>query len=76
MRIEYRLLERAIRYALSAAGHTTPQLLTEPTPCTGRRKPGLRSFQRDGIYAVPRSWNNNGNYTIANPASSAASITF
>jgi uncharacterized protein (TIGR03086 family) len=35
VRIEYRLLERAIRYALSAAGHTTPQLLTEPTPCTG-----------------------------------------
>ena len=35
MRIEYRLLERAIRYALSAAGHTTPQLLTEPTPCPG-----------------------------------------
>jgi uncharacterized protein (TIGR03086 family) len=35
VRIEYRLLERAIRYALSAAGHTTPQLLTEPTPCPG-----------------------------------------
>jgi uncharacterized protein (TIGR03086 family) len=35
VRIEYRLLERAIRYALSAAGHTTPQLLTEPTPCSG-----------------------------------------
>jgi uncharacterized protein (TIGR03086 family) len=35
VRIEYRLLERAIRYALSAAGHATPQLLTEPTPCTG-----------------------------------------
>ncbi|HEX4257370.1 MAG TPA: maleylpyruvate isomerase family mycothiol-dependent enzyme [Streptosporangiaceae bacterium] len=33
MRIEYRLLDRAVRYALSAAGHATPRLLTAATPC-------------------------------------------
>ena len=33
MRIEYRLLDRAVRYALSAAGHATPPLLPAATPC-------------------------------------------
>jgi len=33
VRIEYRLLDRAVRYALSAAGHATPPLLTAATPC-------------------------------------------
>lgn len=33
MRIEYRLLDRAVRYALSAAGRATPRLLPAPTPC-------------------------------------------
>ena len=33
MRIEYRLLDRAVRYALSAAGHATPRLLATATPC-------------------------------------------
>ncbi len=33
MRIEYRLLDRAVRYALSAAGHATPRRLTAATPC-------------------------------------------
>ena len=33
MRIEYRLLDRAVRYALSAAGHATPRLLPAATPC-------------------------------------------
>ena len=33
MRIEYRLLDRAVRYALSAAGHATPRLLPVATPC-------------------------------------------
>ncbi len=33
MRIEYRLLDRAVRYALSAAGHATPGRLTAATPC-------------------------------------------
>ena len=33
MRIEYRLLDRAVRYALSAAGHVSPQLLPAATPC-------------------------------------------
>lgn len=35
MRIEYRLLDRALRYALSAAGHATPRLLPAATPCAG-----------------------------------------
>jgi uncharacterized protein (TIGR03086 family) len=35
VRTEYRLLERAVRYALSGAGHATPELLYTPTPCTG-----------------------------------------
>jgi uncharacterized protein (TIGR03086 family) len=30
---EYRLLERAVRYALSATGHARPGLRSEPTPC-------------------------------------------
>ena len=34
-RAEYWLLDRAVRYALSAAGHATPQLLTTATPCAG-----------------------------------------
>jgi uncharacterized protein (TIGR03086 family) len=33
VRIEYRLLDRAVRYALSAAGHATPRLLPAATPC-------------------------------------------
>jgi uncharacterized protein (TIGR03086 family) len=33
MRIEYRLLDRAVRYALSAAGQATPRLLPAATPC-------------------------------------------
>ena len=33
MRIEYRLLDRAVRYALSAAGRATPELLPVATPC-------------------------------------------
>jgi uncharacterized protein (TIGR03086 family) len=33
VRIEYRLLDRAVRYALSAAGHATPRRLTAATPC-------------------------------------------
>jgi uncharacterized protein (TIGR03086 family) len=33
VRTEYRLLERAVRYALSGAGHATPELLCAPTPC-------------------------------------------
>jgi uncharacterized protein (TIGR03086 family) len=33
VRIEYRLLDRAVRYALSAAGHATTQLLPAATPC-------------------------------------------
>jgi uncharacterized protein (TIGR03086 family) len=33
VRIEYRLLDRAVRYALSAAGHVSPQLLPAATPC-------------------------------------------
>ena len=41
MRIEYRLLDRAVRYALSAAGDATPRLLPAATPCAewdlGRR---------------------------------------
>jgi uncharacterized protein (TIGR03086 family) len=32
---EYRLLEHAVRYALSAAGQASPRLLAEPTPCAG-----------------------------------------
>jgi uncharacterized protein (TIGR03086 family) len=35
VRTEYRLLEQAARYALSAAGHATPPLLGTPTPCDG-----------------------------------------
>jgi uncharacterized protein (TIGR03086 family) len=35
VRTEYRLLERAVRYALSGAGHATPELLCAPTPCAG-----------------------------------------
>jgi uncharacterized protein (TIGR03086 family) len=30
---EYRLLERAVRYALSATKHASPGLWSEPTPC-------------------------------------------
>jgi uncharacterized protein (TIGR03086 family) len=33
VRIEYRLLDRAVRYALSAAGQATPRLLPAATPC-------------------------------------------
>jgi uncharacterized protein (TIGR03086 family) len=33
VRTEYRLLDRAVRYALAAAGQVTPQLLPGPTPC-------------------------------------------
>ena len=33
LRAEYRLLDRAVRYAMSAAGHASPQLLTVATPC-------------------------------------------
>jgi uncharacterized protein (TIGR03086 family) len=33
VRIEYRLLDRAVRYALSVAGHVTPPLLAAATPC-------------------------------------------
>lgn len=33
MRTEYRLLDRAVRYALAAAGHATPPLLAAATPC-------------------------------------------
>jgi uncharacterized protein (TIGR03086 family) len=32
---EYRLLERAVRYALPAARRASPRLLSEPTPCAG-----------------------------------------
>ena len=35
MHKEYRLLERAVRYALSAAGQAGPGQLGEPTPCDG-----------------------------------------
>jgi uncharacterized protein (TIGR03083 family) len=34
-RAEYRLLDCAVRYALSAARHATPQRLTMATPCAG-----------------------------------------
>lgn len=33
LRAEYRLLDRAVRYAMSAAGHASPQLLMVATPC-------------------------------------------
>ena len=33
LRVEYRLLDRAVQYALSAAGHATPQRLALATPC-------------------------------------------
>jgi uncharacterized protein (TIGR03086 family) len=35
LRVEYRLLDRAVRYALAAAGQATPQRLALATPCAG-----------------------------------------
>jgi uncharacterized protein (TIGR03086 family) len=52
VRIEYRLLDRAVRYALSAAGHATPRLLPAATPCAEWDLGGLLVHLGDSLDAL------------------------
>jgi len=52
VRIEYRLLDRAVRYALSAAGHATPRRLTAATPCPEWDLGGLLAHLGDSLDAL------------------------
>jgi uncharacterized protein (TIGR03086 family) len=52
LRVEYRLLDCAVRYALSAAGRATPQRLTLATPCAGWDLGALLAHLGDSLDAL------------------------
>jgi len=52
LRVEYRLLDRAVRYALSAVGRATPQRLTRATPCAGWDLGALLEHLGDSLDAL------------------------